>query len=151
MKMITQILSRNIGISVDEVQKLMRLSRSQLYDNPFYQNLVNQLDFESLRYSVGDARKVYETHLPELVAHLREEYGYTGKPMTAFNLGNWLVGFLSQPDQLYRLIDLHKQVPLEVISTGLPDILEMLGEMGPSGREWQKALAVLSLPFFAAA
>ncbi|MBI5928628.1 MAG: hypothetical protein HY862_04925 [Chloroflexi bacterium] len=148
--MLTQLLAENIGVSQSDIQALTRLSRAELYENPTYQNLVNDLDFDLLHETLPIARKVYESTLPAVIEAISDTYRYKGRGMTAFTLGNWLVGFLSQPDQLYQLVEYHNRVPLQVIEEGLPMILKSLGEMEAGGTEWTKAMAVLSLPFFAA-
>ena len=145
-----ELLSSTIGISQQEVQGLLALSKEQVYKAGSYQDLVSQLDYNALSDTLPAIRQAYELYLPVVVNSLRTEHGYTGNPMTPSTLGNWVLGFLYNPAYLDKLPGLHRNVPIEVIEAGLPQVLDVLDHAGEVGQEWKKALAVLSLPFFAA-
>lgn len=148
--MIAQTLAEHIGIPEIEVQHFMSMPKSQLYKNDIYQALVESLDYQLLGTTLLEARAVYDEHLPELVDYLRQEYDFKGKPMTPLTLGNWLLGFLHNHKNLHKLVDMHHHIPKNVLEHGLPEILRILDFMPDTARtEWQKAMAVLSLPLFA--
>ncbi|MBZ0305432.1 MAG: hypothetical protein K8I82_05130 [Anaerolineae bacterium] len=150
--MLVPTLAEYIGIPEIEIQQFMTMPKSQLYKNDVYQALVESLDYQMLGTTLTEARSVYDTHLPELVDYLRQEYGFKGKPMTALTLGNWLLGFLHNHKNLHKLAEMHHHIPHYVLEYGLPEILKILNFMpDPARAEWQKAMAVLSLPLFAQA
>lgn len=146
--MISEVLAQYIGIPQSDIKNLLSLSLEDLYDSPAYNKLVQQLDFDLLHETLPDARKVYESVVPTVIDSISSEFKYTGRGMTAFTLGNWLVGFLARPDQLFKLADIHSHIPVPAIEAGLPLILAGLSDMDSGGKQWSKAMAVLSLPFF---
>lgn len=135
-----------LGLRDAEVDRLLHLKAPALYQDESYLKLVESLNYRLLENTLLDARSVYDEHLPELVDYLRNEYNYQGKPMTALTLGNWLLGFLHNHQNLHMLHKMHAHIPMEIIEHGLPKILEMLGYIRQGGKEWQRAMAVLSLP-----
>ncbi|KAB2906104.1 MAG: hypothetical protein KJ064_11235 [Anaerolineae bacterium] len=145
-----EILAGCIGISTEDVEVLLNQSSTEIYQNTFYQNLIAGLDYKLLGKTLQDARAVYDTYLPDLAIHLRDVYHLSNRGMTSLTLGNWLLGFLHNPNTLSKLYEMHRHIPMDVLEEGLPAVLDILGQMPPTGRtEWQKAMALLSLPFFA--
>lgn len=144
--MVAQLLAKHIGIPVEQVESFLHMSHAQIYASPDYYELVKTLDYDLLVESLNEVRRVYEQHLPGLASHLRDQHGYLGRPMTAYTLGNWLIGFLNQPHLLFKLVDIHRPLSPEIIETSLPAILEILGKMANGAHEWQRATALLSLP-----
>lgn len=145
-----EFLAIYIGIAAEEVETLLTMPRSELYQSSFYKDLINELDYKLLGSTLQDARAMYDLYLPEMAEHLREIYHLNSRGMTSLTLGNWLLGFLHNPKNLAKLYEMHQNLPLEVLQEGLPAILNILGHMPAPGRaEWQKAMALLSLPFFA--
>ncbi len=145
-----ELFADNIGISVEDARAMLSLRQNQLIHSEMYRELVRSLDYTALSNSLRQIRALYETHLPELVDYLRDNHQYVGKGMTALTLGNWLLGFLNMPDYLDHLIEIHKKVPPFVLTIGLPRILEILDKAEASSAEWKKAMALLTLPMFAA-
>jgi hypothetical protein len=66
--------------------------------------------------------------------------------MSAFTLGNWLVGFLQFPAALEGLSKFHKRLPQDAMAELLPHMLSVLEDMPHGSADWQKALALLSMP-----
>ncbi len=148
--MFIKLLSESIGISEFDIQELLALPRSELYQSPAYNALVSALNSNLLSATLPQAREIYETKMPGVIDSISADYSYKGRGMTPFTLGNWLLGFVSQPNQLPKLMDFHTRVPVSAIEAGLPLILDALWTMGEGAGEWVKAMAVLSLPFFTA-
>lgn len=148
--MLVKILSDSIGIAEADIEALLALPRTALLNHPTYNRLLEGLDSDLLGETLSHAREIYESKMPGVINSISEEYAYRGRGMTAFTLGNWLLGFVSQPNQLPKLMDFHNRVPTPAIAAGLPLILGALATMEEGAAEWVKAMAVLSLPFFAA-
>lgn len=145
-----EILAGYIGISTEDVEVLLNQSSTEIYQNTFYQNLVAGLDYKLLGKTLQDVRAVYDTYLPDVAIHLRDVYHLRNRGMTSLTLGNWLLGFLHNPNTLSKLYEMHRHIPVDALEEGLPAVLDILGQLPPTGRmEWQKAMALLSLPFFA--
>ncbi|MBZ0305433.1 MAG: hypothetical protein K8I82_05135 [Anaerolineae bacterium] len=144
-----ELFAAYIGVPVEAIETLIHLSRSEICQNAFYLNLVHQLNYDLLSSTLQDARTTYELYLPEMANYLREIYHLNHRGMTSLTLSSWLLDFLHNPKGLSRLLEIHQNIPLEVLQEGLPAILNILGHMpAPGRREWQKAMALLSLPFF---
>ncbi len=148
--MTPELFALNIGISVDDVQALLSMSKTQVLQSDLYKRLIHSLDYTALSSSLREVRALYETHLPEIADYLKENHNYVGKGMTALTLGNWLLGFLNMPDYLGHLVEIHKHVPPFVLTIGLPRILDILDRADTASTEWKKAMALLCLPIFAA-
>ncbi|MFP4323161.1 MAG: hypothetical protein ACLFTK_11970 [Anaerolineales bacterium] len=144
--MLTKSLANYIGVSTRDVQTWLNMSAAGIYDDPAYQDLVYGLDRALLEETLSEARAVYEDALPEFQAALGSEYNFRNTPMSAYTLGNWLVGFLQYPDSLPELLDIHARIPQSVLTAGLPMLLSYLDDMPQGGAEWQRALAILALP-----
>ena len=119
-----------------------------IYNTQVYDDLFHSINQARLQATVKDVRRIYETHLPELIEHLRQEHNFTGEPMNPMTLSHWVLGFLNNKSFLYKMEEFHHHIPEHIFSAGLPIILDMLNDMGADGKEWQRAIALLSLPFF---
>jgi len=147
--MIENTLSRYTGVVPAKISRLLRLTQSRIYEDKEYRSWIEALDTDVLGETLPHARVAYERHLPEFTEHLKEKYGMVNTPMSAYTLGNWLVGFLRYPDTIINLSKMHDRIPAEAFSDMLPEIITMLDEM-PQGRaEWQRALALMALPLVA--
>lgn len=147
--MLAQILAPYIDESVEEVQRLLKMTGQEVFMDPLFQEHLAGLDVGLLQNTLVDARHAYSDGLPALKSAIVQRYDYTTDPVTPFALANWLVGFLKQPDQLMPLIEWHHRVPLEVVRTGLPMLLEMLEMMSEGKVEWQHAVAIVGLTLVA--
>lgn len=148
--MTPELFALNIGISVDDVQAMLSMGKTQVLQSDLYKRLIRSLDYNTLSVSLREVRGLYETHLPEIAGYLKENHSYSGKGMTAHTLGNWLLGFLNMPDYLGHLVEIHQHVPQFVLTIGLPRILDILDKADTASAEWKKAMALLCLPLFAA-
>jgi len=147
--MLANVLATYIDESTEEVQRLLKKTGQEVFMDPLFQEHLAGLDVELLQNTLADARQAYSDGLPSLKGAIVQQYDYVTDPVTPFALANWLVGFLKQPDQLMTLVEWHHRVPLEIVRTGLPMLLEML-EMMPEGRqEWQHAVAIVGLALVA--
>lgn len=142
----SELLAHTIGIPVREIQRLFRLDRVEMYNDSEYRRLVREIDLELLGTTLPLARQVYDRIMPDVIAAVRSEFDYAGRGMSAFTLGNWVIGFLTQPDELSKLLEFHDGVPSAVFEISLPSILDALNQIENGGREWAKAMAILSLP-----
>jgi len=138
------------GQSTSEINRLLGLGQAAVYADPVYKDWVKSLDVTLLHQTLPMARAIYERLLPSFTARLKDSYGIDSSPMSAFTLGNWLVGFLQYPDQINQLAHLHRRIPKAALEEGLPDILQALEELPNGKREWQKAMTVLMLPLLSA-
>ncbi|MBN1564569.1 MAG: hypothetical protein JXA10_12060 [Anaerolineae bacterium] len=141
----TETMATYMGLSVNEVERLLALPPAAIYDDPAYQAVVNQLDADVLRQTLGHVRAVYDKGL----APIKAKYGLSNTIMSGFTLGNWVLGYLTTPDHLNNMLDRHAALPREVIAAALPELVALLDDL-PAGRgEWQRALVTFSLPLIA--
>ena len=147
--MLTSTISKYSGISPNEVDRLLAMSSHQVFNDPAFQGMVNDLDRKFLEDTVTDAREAYRGRLDDFSARLERKYNLENPAMSAFTLANWLVGFLYSPDNLGDLLDRHERVPKEALREGLPELLGILDNMGEGRKEWQAALSLLSIPLVA--
>jgi hypothetical protein len=147
--MIETTLSNYIGVPSDKIARLLKMKQQAVYADPEYQAWINRLDANRLHQTLPHARAAYEKHLPHFIEILHTRFGMSNTPMSAFTLGNWLVGFLQHPEAIGDLSRMHSRIPSEAFRQMLPDMIEMLNDM-PQGRaEWQNALALMALPLVA--
>jgi hypothetical protein len=135
-----------IGCSSTEIDRLLSLPQGQIYADDTYCTWTNNLDYESLYETLPDARSAYEAQLPQFSKVLIEHYGVSNERMSAYTLGNWLVGFLQTPDQISKLPKIHQHLPRAAVLELLPGMIGMLDSMGTGREQWQRALAILALP-----
>jgi hypothetical protein len=147
--MLDKTLAHYIGVPPAKIARLLALTQQQIYSDAEYKSWLEQLDSAALYATLPHARQAYETHLPHFAQILEEKYHLSRTPMSAFTLGNWLVGFLEYHDKLIDLSKMHGRLPRQAVIEMLPDMIGMLDDM-PQGRaDWQKALALMALPLAA--
>jgi hypothetical protein len=148
-EMVAEALAHYIGVPQGKIERLLALTQEQIYQDAEYQAWIGTLDIELLNKCLPLARAAYEKHLATFTEHLRTQYNMVNTPMSAFTLGNWLVGFLQYPSQISDLSRIHRRLPRQAVQEMLPEMIAMLDEM-PEGRaEWQRALALMALPLAA--
>lgn len=147
--MVVDKLAATIGTPRAAVERLLAMSQSEIYEDAEYRHWVSQLHPAPLHRTLGYARQAYDRHLSQLAKILRDEYGFVNVPMSAFTLGNWLVAFLAYTESLSDMTRIHARLPQAAVARLLPEILNALGEMPEGAQEWQRALAVLTLPLLA--
>lgn len=129
-----------------EAARLLSLTLDELAQDEAYQALLAQLDQQLLSRTLHDVRKIYDSNLAEF----KREYDLQDTVMGGHTLGNWVLGYLMYPDQLHSLADRHVNVPTEKVQQMLLDLLSLLQrQTGEGCREWQRALALLTLPLLA--
>lgn len=140
-----QVLSRYTGVPTKQINRLLSMSGQTMAKDPEFINLLNSLDKDHLEETLPEARAAYEKGLPAFERHLHQQYGLETTPMSAFTLGNWVVGALQFPQYTNKIMEMHENIPREVFVNELPRLLDMLDHVR-GGREWQRALCVFSLP-----
>ncbi len=147
--MVAAVLARYIGVEQNKIERLLALSQAQIYQDAEYQAWIAELNVEQLNDFLPLARAAYEKHLATFTEHLRKCYDMVNTPMSAFTLGNWLIGFLQYPSQISDLSRIHQRLPRQAVLEMLPEMIAMLDDM-PEGRaEWQRAFALMALPLAA--
>lgn len=147
--MFAHMLANYIGTDAEEIERLLGMSQNDIFADPTYVYWVRSLPQERLDRTLALARDNYATHMPEYHQHLAAQYGMPQPKMSAYTLGNWLVGYLQYPDMVVELPSIHHRLPREAVIDMLPTMLETLGEMPEGAADWQRALAVLALPLAA--
>lgn len=117
-----------------------------IYNDSAYLNQIRQIDTERLYETLPAARDIDAEYVPQYNQILSERFGLHNSVMSAFTLGNWLVGFLQFPKTLDNLSQHHKRLPKEAMAELLPHMLSVLEDMPHGSADWQKALALLSMP-----
>ncbi|MCA9902210.1 MAG: hypothetical protein KC547_00020 [Anaerolineae bacterium] len=143
---INSTLAQYTKLPKAEIDRLLALSQDEIYNDATYLNQVRQLDAEYLYDTLPAARDIYAQYVPQYNQILSERFGLHNSVMSAFTLGNWLVGFLQFPTTLDGLSKFHKRLPKDAMAELLPDMLSVLDDMPQGSADWQKALALLSLP-----
>lgn len=148
--MIEERLTEVIGIPREEVERLLAMPAIAIYRDEAFRALVNRLDKELLFSTLPDTRAAFDFHIPIFQARVRTAHPQVAvQRMSASTLGMWLVGFLQIPNAMERLAVFHAPVPPDFIREFLPDLLAMLDDIAVGRQEWQRALALLSLPLLA--
>lgn len=142
----TQKIAAYTGLDSKVIQRFMTMSAQNIYADADYLAALQSLDKHYLKDTLPAARKAYEAHLGEFNDAIHERYGLTTDLMSAFTLGNWVVGILEYPAEARKLVEMHNHVPTGAILDNLPGILDILNEMPQGTREWQKALCLLAFP-----
>lgn len=146
--MIEQTLSHYIKVQPAQIVRLLNMTAAAIYADDEYKGWIASLNPDVLHDSLPHARSAYELSLPRFTKVLKEKYGLSNTPMSAFTLGNWLVGFLRYPESIADMPSLHQRVPVEAFREMLPDMLKILDNV-PDGDQWQKAMALMALPMMA--
>ena len=144
--MLATILAQYIDESQSTIDTFLTMSPSDIYGDPYYKELVNKLDYRHLDQSLKEARDTYEEGLPDFMDKFSHLYDFGGSPMSPTTLANWLVSFIKFHDFMHQLPEKHANVPRQALRQGLPDLLSMLDNMSDGREDWQKALALLSIP-----
>lgn len=145
--MFAQSMVRFIGIPKTEIERLLGLPPEQMLADPVYQGLVSHLDRWTLEASLLKAQRLLDEKLPPLLNAAMRHYSLKNHAMSARVLCNWVLGFLNRPGEVIEAVDIHRQIPANTIRFALPHLLAILYDMGPDGALWQKAIALLALPF----
>jgi hypothetical protein len=134
------------GLEETDVNRFLRMYTVDVYKDKTYLAAVQELDKAYLEKTLQLARSAYEQHIETFKDEVKARYGLTKAPMSAFTLGNWVVGVLQYPASAGEILNLHKGIKGEVISGSLQDLLDMLNDMPEGAEQWQQALCLLSFP-----
>ncbi len=142
--MLVDRLAQELETTPDEIERLLTLDATALYDDPGYQAFVDRLRGDVLEATVAQVRAAYDRGLPEIKAR----YALSDTVMSGYTLANWVLGFMMYPDQIRDMLDRHRSVPPDVVSATLPELLDLLDDANVAP-EWKHALATFSLPLLA--
>lgn len=117
-----------------------------LIDTPSYQDAVGSLDTALLQRTYAQAHTAYEAVLPAFQQEMETRYGYDHAPMFSTSLGKWLISVAERPHYMPQVFTLHASVPPVIVQETLPMLLRAMDRIGEGRDEWQRALALLSLP-----
>jgi hypothetical protein len=141
-----QEIAQTIGISVDDVNYFLSMSAEELIQNADYIAMLKTLDKELLQQTLPEARMAYESGLPAFQSDLNKRYNMSSRMMSAYTVGNWVVGALQYPENTEAILKMHSHVPGEAVVGGIWDLMEMVQGIPQGAEEWQRALCALSLP-----
>lgn len=140
-------IARHLDVDVEVVERLLTLSGAEMLKDKGYINYLKKLDLHALEHTLPEARAAYERGLPAFQQEIQNRYGVASSPMSAYTLGNWVVGALQYPENTDQILHMHRRIPSEVIINGLEPLLHMLDTLPKeSATLWKKALCALSLP-----
>jgi hypothetical protein len=147
--MLAHLLADYIGITSPAVERLLRMRPSDIYQDPMYKKLVESLDREYIRSTLRDAHKAYKMGLPQFMEDLSSIHRFSDTPMSAYTLSNCLVAYLDAPEHMADFLDRHNHIPKDLMRDGLPHLIQMLSQMPQGCNEWQRAMAIISIPLVA--
>ncbi len=139
-------LAQLVNVSPATLQRFLSMEATALYEDDEYMSLVRSLNRNLMEETLPEVRAAYEKHLPGFVDEIKKQYQLKDNPMSAYTLGNWMVGILRYPETTNTLLNMHTRVPSQMIIDGLPHLLSFLDEVERGGAEWQRALCILSIP-----
>lgn len=145
-----QTIATYTNLSLSEVKRLLSLSPDEIARDPDYMELVHSLDSARLEASLQEARKAFLQGLQPIADNMMHQYQLTHNPMSAYTLGNWLVGF-SESGDITMFQGLHTDLPLDMIATYLPPIIGTLDTMTEGRNYWQHALSVMAISLLSSA
>ncbi len=134
------------GATPGQVQRFFTMTGEAIILDESYQALLAEVDKDLLEETLDDVRAIYDRELPAFQDTLEKRYDVNTAPMSAYTLGNWVVGALAFPQYTNSLVDMHKGVPNDIFLNELPILLEMVGQVPRAGREWQRALCLFAIP-----
>lgn len=138
-------LAAKIGISVRELDYFLNMRGEDIIKDDNYIALLGKVDRPVLEKTLPQIRAVYEERLPDFAAYIEKRYKLDHNPMSAYTLGNWVVGALQFPAYVNSILDMHEGLAAEMFANELPALLAMV-EDTPGSVEWQRALCLFSLP-----
>jgi hypothetical protein len=141
-----ETIAHYTGLSISEIQRYSKMGAYDIYKDEAYVKALKGLNKAYLESTLQLARAAYEEHIDSFKDEVKARYGLSKAPMSAFTLGNWVVGVLQYPASANEILNLHKGIKGEVISGSLQDLLDMLNDMPEGAAEWKQALCLLSFP-----
>ena len=147
--MLVDQLSQCTGVSVAIISKLLAMKSLEVHEQPEYTALIKKLDARVLELTLRDARQVLDAELPAVVERYTQKYKLDNFPLSGYMVGNWVMGYLNNPEHLPNLIRIHQAFPKNVMIEVVPEVLQILGKMEKGRAAWQQAFATLVLPLIA--
>ena len=144
--MLVQQLATYTGLPEAEIERLLQLSPSEIYDDPVYLDLIPQLDEETLKATAAQVQQLYSDHLPAL----KDKHKLSGSIMSSYTLVNWVLGFLMYPERLRDMLHYHRRLSADQVAAMLPELFDLLSSLNEGRDAWEMAMAVISLPPLAA-
>jgi len=139
-------LSQLTGIPITTIEYWQTLSAVQIVHNRDYIDALRDVDRLELESSFNEIRTRYQGHLVHFQRMLAQRYGVHHAPMFSEILGHWVLSAVEQPSYLEHVIKRHARMPREMISDGLPMLVDMLASPSGERNEWQRAVVLLTLP-----
>lgn len=148
--MLSDVLAEFVEIPIEEIERLLQMPQTTVYNDPYYQHLIYDLDVALLESSVLDARAAYDVSLDGFTKMLKREYGIPA-PLTSYTLTDWFLNFVKSPEKMPSLINFNAMVPRHVLWDILPMMIGMLDQINDRHvrQEWQQAMATLMIPLTA--
>lgn len=143
--MLMQQLVTYTGLPETEIERLLALPPTEIYNDPAYLALIPQLDEATLKATAAQVQQIYGDQLPAL----KDKHRLGGTIMSSYTLVNWVLGFLMYPERLRDMLRYHRRLTPEQVADMLPDLFSLLDEMTEGVDAWKMALAVISLPLLA--
>jgi hypothetical protein len=143
-------LAQYIGVPIEKVDYVLSMSGAEIVKDEIFVGMLKSVDRDLLERTLPQAREAYEKGLPAFETMLQKRYGLSNTPMSAYTLGNWVVGALQFPDYIDTILNMHADIASEVFVGGLPDLLDMVANVPDGGHEWQRALCIFSIPLMRA-
>jgi hypothetical protein len=143
------VIAHYCTLSKRDVADLLRMTPEQVINDKRFTRAVDQFDVDHLLSTLPEAREVLQVHLPPITEQMTANYDMENNPMSAYTLGNWIVGFAERPEQMSMLLEIHNRLPAGIFADYLPDLLAIYTHMEHHGEDWQRAMAVISIPLVA--
>ena len=142
-------LANYVSMEASEIDRVLKLAPSKVFEDPAFTSMINKLDVEILRDTLGDAHSTLDTKLMPLLQTTLKHHNLEETAMSAYTLANWLVGYLEWPNMLGQMLEKHSRIPTNVISDVLPHIMDILADVPSEKARWQEAFAAVAMPLIA--
>lgn len=126
--------------------KYKTMSAKAIYSDSEYINALSNINRDDLEASLPLARRVYEKYMDEWKFMIQNKYNVNSEPMSAYTLGNWVVGVLQYPTSAREILNFHKGLDANMFREFLETLVEVLDDMPSHKEEWQNALTLLAFP-----
>lgn len=144
--MFATTIAQTIGLHKADVERLLAMPPQSIYHDAEFQSLVQTINADTLYESIAQVRQHLDAALPPLVNQMMATHHIEHFPLTSYMFANWMIGFLHYPQELWRLIEKHADVPVALIREATLEVLPIFGALGKRADEWQAALAILAIP-----
>lgn len=141
-----QTIAHYTGLPLDTVEVYFELSPEEIYQDEAYHEALNSLDRKTLDATLPGVRRVYDRHMDDFAAYLYEHHQVERGTMSSHTLGNWVLGFIQQPEYIVNILQHHQLMPGAAFADGLEQLLDLLESVPAGKQEWQQALCLMAFP-----